>query len=1281
VLICSLSVQPQSTYWKKAAILSILFMGVVIETENPVLAQITSDKTLPSNSIVTPTGQTFVIEGGTQAGNNLFHSFIQFSLPTNNTAYFNNASSIQNIFSRVTGSEISNIDGLIKANGIANLFLLNSNGIIFGSKARLDVGGSFVASTANRINFADGTHFSAKATQPSPLLSVSIPIGLQLNTNSHSISNAGNLAVKPGENLTLLGGAVHHTGSLTAPGGKVQVLGKQVGLFDHARIDVSSETGGGTVLIGGDYQGRGTVPNAARTYVGTNATIKANALLAGDGGNVVVWADEATGFYGKISARGGSVSGNGGFVEVSGQNFLDFDGYVDTSAPFGKLGSLFLDPSNIEIVGDVGNTNQTNIFFADPPDNARLAAAAINNAISNVILEATNDITFNAPINITTDKVGLTARANQIVVNSAITTNNGDIRLEGNNGSVDGINISAPLYSNGGNITIIGNTAVSHGIFTFSPINSGGGDINLTGTSTGTDIFARGIGIESEINSDGGNINFTGSSTNAEGIVTFRPINSGGGNITFNGTSTSTGIAILGNINSHTVNVSFDTNILGNSDIFADRPINPKVGNINLTSNAAISVIDSTIASQNVTSENNVGHINIIAPSLSLTNDAQIITSTFDQGNAGNINIDLQGKVELRSGEIFSRVEPKSVGNSGNININAQSIALYKGAEIGTLTEGQGDAGNVFLQTNDSLSLDNSAIFSVVKSSSLNNDLNYTFFTAKGNSGDVNIKARSLTRSRGFQIIGTTFGQGDAGLLDIQTTDSLVILESANLNNGGFSNPGVEFTEIQGNSGEIKIKADSLFLSNQSQIIASTYGRGNAGNVVVQANDLVSIADQGTAIFSTVGTPDQSGMGNSGDIKIQARRFSLTGGAQIVASTFDRGNAGNIFVQVQDAVSLEGGSINKPEPENAIAALGGISTAIVSPTILSLGASTGLFSTVESTAYGNAGNIEISAGSLFLSDGVQVQSLTRGRGSAGNIRVNVADTVEISGVVPTFFTRFVPRDDGLCCDFKDTLVGGFSSGLISSTEEGSSAAGGNIEVVANRLRLSDGGVLSARTRSDFSGGDIIVNVNTLEAIGGGQVLTSSFARGNAGNININAHDRVILSGSDRTFFDRLQQFGADLVDNDGSASGLFAQANQDSTGSAGNISIKAQSLSISDGALLSVSNPQGQAGNVEITINSLLLDQGQITAQTGSAQEQEGANINLRVSETLLLKNESLISTTANGRANGGNVDINTKFLIALPPTGLQGSDIIANAEFGNGGRINPLLSLSGRSK
>ena len=182
--------QIQTSYRRGRKLLGIIFGSVCVFTAEWAVAQITPARRLPNNSSVTINGNTFNIIGGTQAGRNLFHSFQSFSVPTGGTAYFNNGLDIQNIISRVTGGSVSNIDGLIRANGVANLFFLNPSGIVFGRNAQLNVGGSFVGSTANAIQFGNAGIFSASTPNtPTPLLTINPSALLFTQTNPGVITN------------------------------------------------------------------------------------------------------------------------------------------------------------------------------------------------------------------------------------------------------------------------------------------------------------------------------------------------------------------------------------------------------------------------------------------------------------------------------------------------------------------------------------------------------------------------------------------------------------------------------------------------------------------------------------------------------------------------------------------------------------------------------------------------------------------------------------------------------------------------------------------------------------------------------------------------------------------------------------------------------------------------------------------------------------------------------------------------------------------------------------
>ncbi|MCZ8073231.1 MAG: filamentous hemagglutinin N-terminal domain-containing protein, partial [Paucibacter sp.] len=191
---------------------------------------------------------------------------------------------------------------------------------------------------------------------------------------------------------TVITGKIDVSGAATGErGGEVRVLGERVELFGSALIDASGAAGGGLVHVGGGFQGQGEPLNASMTVVGARASIQASATDKGDGGQVVVWADGHTTFAGSIEARGGVRGGDGGRVETSGKQTLNFKGQVNTLAPQGKTGTLLLDPSDITISTDANDADDDGLGgFTGSTDSSVLNTTTLQTAL------ATNNVTVDA---------------------------------------------------------------------------------------------------------------------------------------------------------------------------------------------------------------------------------------------------------------------------------------------------------------------------------------------------------------------------------------------------------------------------------------------------------------------------------------------------------------------------------------------------------------------------------------------------------------------------------------------------------------------------------------------------------------------------------------------------------------------------------------------------------------------------------------------------------------------------------------------------------------------
>ena len=254
---------------------------------------------------------------------------------------------------------------------------------------------------------------------------------------SLAVINTGRVTAKGGK-VTMSGnGLVQNQGQIDvsdssegAAGGTVKMIGETV-VLDDAEIDASGDAGGGTVLIGGNYQGNGPERNSSLTFVDAGSVIKADATNTGGGGQIIVWSDGATGFYGSLSARG-SQSGNGGFAEVSGAEYLSFNGAVNLLGGAGA-GTLLLDPTNI-IVDDAGAASYADVStFAAGGATETVSSATLDGVGANVALQAKTDITVTDALTLNTVDADLSMRAgNDIIIDAAVTTSDGKITMTAN---------------------------------------------------------------------------------------------------------------------------------------------------------------------------------------------------------------------------------------------------------------------------------------------------------------------------------------------------------------------------------------------------------------------------------------------------------------------------------------------------------------------------------------------------------------------------------------------------------------------------------------------------------------------------------------------------------------------------------------------------------------------------------------------------------------------------------------------------------------------------------
>jgi large exoprotein involved in heme utilization and adhesion len=448
---------------------------------------------------------------------------------------------------------------------------------------------------------------------------------------------------------------------------------------------------------------------------------------------------------------------------------------------------------------------------------------------------------------------------------------------------------------------------------------------------------------------------------------------------------------------------------------------------------------------------------------LDARNDVSVINSYVDTSGAGTV-----GDIVINAGDTvqFERQDRRTVaasnltagavGTGGDIRITATNVEMLNGAQLQASTLGTGDAGNVVIEARDRVVFDNSDALSDVTAG------------ATGAGGNVEITANSLVVINGAQLSASTFGTGDSGNVVITAQDR-VVFDGTSIN-GQFRSAAFSTVEAgaEAAGGNVEITTNSLEVTNGAQLSTNIFGTGDAGNVVIEARDRAVFAGTSTnGQFSSEASSRIEGgaTGTGGNIEIFSNSLEVTNGAQLSASTLGNGDAGNVVIQSGDRVVFDGSSANGQFRSAA-------------------------FSTVEAGAIGAGGNVDITANSLEVTNGAGLTASTRGNGDAGNVVIEARDRV---------------------------VFDGGNSAALSRVEVGGTGMGGNVNITANSLEVTNGAGLTASTRGTGDAGNVVIEARDHVVFDGGNSAAFSTvaagATGEGGNVVITANSLAVTNGA------------------------------------------------------------------------------------------------------------------------------------------------------------------------
>jgi len=1102
-----LTAPPQDIY--PHAIMTMIFClttGLVVSSillAHPAIAQLQPDQTLGAESSAVNPGSiqgipSQVIQGGARRGGNLFHSFLNFNVAEGQRVYFGNPDGVSNILTRVTGNTPSAILGTLGVNGGANLFLLNPNGIQFGANSRLDIRGSFIATTASSFTFPDGSEFSAVQPAAPPLLTMSVTPGLQYGKVPANVTNAGRLEV--GGNLTLAGGNVITTGQLTAGGDLTLAAQDTVQIRDSVTTPFIAQAGGQLLVqgnqsvdifalshpdsglfSGGDMVLRSPNPVMGDAHYWTGGNFRIEQLNQ-QPGKLISPADpiiRATGditLNGYIGASlhilaGGKVTINGG-VQITGPGAVT-DSLRETIT-LSDGTTLKIDGSAVPTLDiragllnvGTGVTNTSGFFINPPP--------AISLTPANLTQPATGSNIVIGDIDVTVPN-GVVFLTNNYAPNPTLP--GGDITVQGTDFFATGrIGIRTDSTTgNGGSVTIDARNQLALN----APVNTGNTNTGInTGNSGSVKLLANnGITINDLIDSRSvlGNAGNVTISTPGQAIVN-APIATAstlgnGGTVTITGNNGIATNSIIdtrsGLSNGGNVVLSSESQVFSNGTILTQSSLGNSgsvvlYGQNGITSNAEINT--------EATGFGKAGNITLLAPTGTLTVNKKITSDTLGSGAAGTIDLTARD-ILIQNGANLS-VNTFGSGTGGTITANANQLTLQANSQLAALTgndlrnasnvtPNSGQGGSIRLDIADSINLFNQSVITT-----------QTNQLSSGTAGDLNIRTSNLTLQGGSYLAATSQGSGKGGDITLDIANSLTLQGTATAN----TQTGIYLNSFSsGDAGNLTIQnPQTISILDGALIAASASSTGRAGNLTVNAPNalmqIIGASAAGTNASSILS--ETSGGGDGGDIRIGVRQLVLQNGGQISGQTIGAGNAGTLNISASDSIQVWG--------------------------------QTGKFASrlaFDSSNSGNAGALTIQTPILRIAEGGRVSGRTSASGQGGVIAVTTPNTLELDRGGLFFDSSGTGNPRGIVVNAGDVSIRNGGQLTVSSTE---SANAGNLVMRAQELFMSDGARLTATTASG-EGGNIEVRVDeSITLRRDSDIRTQALGSGNGGNITLEA---------------------------------------------------------------------------------------------------------------------------------------------------------------------------------